>query len=45
VLATCKQANAWPSYSEQIEIISLPGWMRPRPDGSLPAAAPEIELY
>lgn len=45
VLATCKQANAWPSYSEQIEIISLPGWMRPRPDGSLPAAAPEIEVY
>ena len=45
VLATCKQANAWPSYSEQIEVISLPGWMRPRPDGSLPAAPVEIETY
>jgi len=45
VLATCKQANAWPGYSEQVELISLPPWMRPRPDGSLPTTAPEIELY
>ena len=44
-LAECKAANRWPSYSEQIETISLPGWMRPRPDGLLPAAAPEIEVY
>ena len=44
-LAECKAVNRWPSYSEQIETIGLPGWMRPRPDGSLPAAAPEIELY
>jgi hypothetical protein len=34
VLATCKAANAWPGYSDQIEPISLPPWMLPRPDGS-----------
>lgn len=45
VLATCKQANAWPGYSEQVELISLPPWMRPRPDGSMPATPTEIELY
>lgn len=38
VLATCKAANAWPGYSDQIETISLPPWMRPRPDGSMPTA-------
>jgi len=26
-LAECKAANHWPSYSEQIEMLSLPGWM------------------
>lgn len=45
VLATCKQANAWPAYSDQIESISLPPWMRPRPDGSLPPQPTEIETY
>ncbi len=45
VLATCKAANAWPGYSEQIEIISLPPWMRPRPDGTTLTTPPEIELY
>ena len=44
VLATCKQADAWPGYSEQVEPISLPPWMRPRPDGSLPQPT-EIETY
>jgi hypothetical protein len=44
VLATCKAANAWPGYSDQIETISLPRWMRPRPDGSLPTPT-EIETY
>jgi hypothetical protein len=34
VLATCKAAGAWPGYSDQIEPISLPPWMLPRPDGS-----------
>ena len=46
VLATCKAANAWPGYSDQIEPISLPPWMRPRPDGSMPQQPPtEIETY
>jgi len=44
VLATCKAANAWPGYSDQIEPISLPAWMRPRPDGSLPTPT-EIEQF
>jgi exodeoxyribonuclease VIII len=44
VLATCKAANAWPGYSDQIEPISLPAWMRPRPDGSLPTTT-EIEQF
>jgi hypothetical protein len=45
-LATCKAANAWPGYSDQIETISLPPWMRPRPDGSMPQQPPtEIETY
>jgi exodeoxyribonuclease VIII len=44
VLATCKAANAWPGYSDQIEPISLPPWMRPRPDGSLPTPT-EIEQF
>lgn len=44
VYATCKAADAWPSYSDQIEPLSLPAWMRPRADGSLPNS-PEIETY
>jgi hypothetical protein len=42
VLATCKAANAWPGYSDQIEPISLPPWMRPGGTQQQPA---EIELY
>jgi exodeoxyribonuclease VIII len=46
VLATCKAANAWPGYSDQIETISLPPWMRPKADGTMPIGAPpEIEMY
>jgi exodeoxyribonuclease VIII len=43
-LATCRAADSWPSYSDQIETISLPGWMQPRPDGSMPTIT-EIETY
>jgi len=43
VLATCKAADAWPGYNNQIEPISLPAWMRP---GSTQQQPPtEIELY
>lgn len=45
VLATCKQAGVWPGYSDQVEMIGLPGWMRPRPDGSPLGEPPEIETY
>ena len=42
VLATCKAAGAWPGYSDQIEPISLPPWMRP---GGTHQQPTEIELY
>jgi len=43
VLAICKAADAWPGYSNQIEPISLPAWMRP---GSTQQQPPtEIEMY
>lgn len=45
VLVTCKQANAWPGYSDQIEPISLPPWMMPRPDGQDMQSPPDIEMY
>lgn len=44
-LAVCKAADSWPGYSDRIETISLPAWMRPRPDGSMPATPTEIETY
>jgi exodeoxyribonuclease VIII len=45
VLATCKAADAWPGYSDQIEPISLPAWMRPNADGTAMGQPPEIEMY
>ena len=44
-LAECKAAASWPGYSDQVEIIGLPGWMRPRPDGVPMGELPEIETY
>jgi exodeoxyribonuclease VIII len=43
-LAVCKAADAWPGYSHQIEPISLPAWMRPKADGTMPTIT-EIEIY
>ena len=45
VLATCKAADAWPGYSDQIEPISLPAWMTPNADGTAMGQPPEIEMY
>jgi hypothetical protein len=44
VLATCKAADAWPGYSDQIEPISMPAWMTPKADGTMPSPT-EIEMY
>ena len=43
VLATCKAGDVWPGYSDQIEPISLPPWMRPGSNQQQPPT--EIELY
>jgi len=43
-LAVCKAADSWPGYSDQIETISLPPWMRPKADGTMPTIT-EIETY
>jgi len=42
-LATCKAADSWPSYSDQIENISLPGWMTGAP--SQTQLADSIETF
>lgn len=44
-LVECKASNTWPGYSDQIEPISLPPWMLPRPDGSTMQPPTEIETY
>jgi exodeoxyribonuclease VIII len=44
-LAECRAAGRWPGYSEEVQMIGLPGWMRPRPDGSPMGEPPEIETY
>ena len=41
-LAACCATDSWPSYSDQIEMISLPGWMT---GGSQQQQPTEIETY
>jgi exodeoxyribonuclease VIII len=42
-LAVCRAADSWPSYSDQIETISLPGWMTGATGQQ--QATTEIEMY
>lgn len=42
-LAVCKAADHWPSYSDQIETISLPGWLTGATGQQ--QATTEIETY
>ena len=42
-LAACKAADHWPSYSDQIETLSLPGWMTGT--AGQQQATTEIETY
>lgn len=42
-LAVCKAADSWPSYSDQIETLSLPGWMTGA--SGQQQATTEIETY
>jgi hypothetical protein len=42
-LAVCKAADSWPSYSDQIETLSLPGWMTGAT--SQQQSTTEIETY
>ena len=43
-LNLCKAADYWPGYSDQLEVINLPPWMRPKADGTMPAPN-EIETF
>jgi exodeoxyribonuclease VIII len=43
-LNVCKTADYWPGYSDQVEVINLPPWMRPKADGTMPVPN-EIETF
>lgn len=43
-IAECRAAKHWPGYSEAIEPISVPPWMRPKADGSMPTVT-EIQEF
>jgi len=45
VLATCTEMDQWPGYSDQVQPISLPPWMLPRPTGGALPLQQEIEMY
>jgi len=44
-LAECKASDKWPSYSDEVELISLPPWMLPKADGTLPALIEPIQEF
>lgn len=44
-LAECKASDKWPSYSDEVELISLPPWMLPKADGSLPILIDPIQEF
>ena len=44
LIATCEDLQQWPDYSPEVELISLPPWLRPKKDVT-PDSDHEIELY
>lgn len=44
-LAECKAADHWPSYSDDVETISLPGWMTGETTAPAMALTTEIEGF